>query len=937
MQKMLSLIITLCVISGVLTTVPLTVSATTSGTCGDNLTWVLDKDGTLTISGIGDMYDYSDYQSTIVPWYSNRSNIKSIIINNGVVSIGADAFSYCTELTTIAIPDSVANIEISAFEGCISLTNITLPNSITNIGGDAFSGCTGLESITIPDSVTSIGGGAFSRCGLTSITISDSVTNIGNSAFYMCDNLTKVYISDIEAWCNIDFENSGSNPLAWGANLYLNDILVENLEIPSTITEIKPYAFFDCKSIKSITLPDSITNIGIDSFSGCTGLLSLTIPDNVTNIGDYAFQGCTELTRITISDSVTNIGYNAFNYCYNLENVYISDIEAWCNIDFENPFSNPLCCGANLYLTSILLESLEIPISITEIKSYTFYSCKSLISITIPKSVIYIGYNAFSDCNNLSDVYYMGSVEDWNKINKSYAVEFEQIHFAEVTETYIIKYDANSGSGAPETQSKNKGESIILSTSEPIREGYSFLGWATTFDAKEPEYFSGAWFDIDSDTVLYAVWKDINDTTIASGVCGDLTWALDEEGILVISGSGNMGNYSYYPTTAPWYSNRFSIKSIIIDNGVKSIGDYAFYGCGNLTSVTIPDNVVKIGDYAFCCSSLSDIYITDNTYKIAHTAFDGTKWYDSQPDGVVYLGKYVYSYKGEMPVDTSIVLNNAIGIADYAFSDCENLSELTIGENVKYIGSYAFKNCVNLKTVKYNAINCYYSDGGYSVEETEQFSGCDGLEDIVIGNKVIFIPTNMFSNCTNIKKVYIGDSVEVIGGAFTNCTQIKEFNIPKSVKYIWQYAFPVTSELENIYYEGTEEDWNNILIYYSVPAAWTINTNTCLQTATKHYNCVLEKEIEVISNKYNGKLEIKFSMDNSECDFKVVSLTDDFDTGEIKLFVTCYGENGQFTGFEECKTTDKEDSRIYNFSLPTSKYKIMLWDNNCCPLINAIE
>ena len=117
----------------------------------------------------------------------------------------------------------------------------------------------------------------------------------------------------------------------------------------------------------------------------------------------------------------------------------------------------------------------------------------------------------------------------------------------------------------------------------------------------------------------------------------------------------------------------------------------------------------------------------------------------------------------------------------------------------------------------------------------------------------------------------------------------------------------------------------------------TINTNTCLQYATKHYNCVLEKEIEVISDKYEGKLKIKFGMDNSECEVKVISLTDNLDMDEIKLFVACYVENGQFVGFEEYNITNKDDLITYKFSLPSSKYKIMLWDNNCCPVINVME
>ena len=205
------------------------------------------------------------------------SGLKSITIPNSVTSIGDDAFFNCTGLTSVTIPNSVTSIGNSAFRGCCGLTNVTIPNSVTSIGDYAFDYCSSLTSITIPNSVTSIGRSAFSGCnGLTSITIPNSVTSIGYYAFYNCTGLTSVNISDLEAWCKIDFGTSDSNPLYYAKNLYLNGELLTNIEIPNSITEIKRYAFNGCSGLTSVTIPESVTRIGNCAFYGCSGLSSVT-------------------------------------------------------------------------------------------------------------------------------------------------------------------------------------------------------------------------------------------------------------------------------------------------------------------------------------------------------------------------------------------------------------------------------------------------------------------------------------------------------------------------------------------------------------------------------------------------------------------------------------------------------------------------------------
>ena len=230
----------------------------TSGTCGKNLKWELNN-GTLTISGKGEMQSYMDYGYS-APWFS--SNIRKVVITSGVISIGDYAFKGCSSLTSITIPGSVTSIGGDAFLRCSSLTSITIPGSVTSIGYSAFKGCSSLTSITIPSSVTNIKDSTFKGCSrLTSITIPSSVTSIGSAAFEGCSSLTSI-------------------------------------TIPSSVTSIEVWAFYECSSLTSITIPSGVTSIGGATFLRCSSLTSITIPSGVTSIGGYAFFECSNLTDV---------------------------------------------------------------------------------------------------------------------------------------------------------------------------------------------------------------------------------------------------------------------------------------------------------------------------------------------------------------------------------------------------------------------------------------------------------------------------------------------------------------------------------------------------------------------------------------------------------------------------------------------------------------
>ena len=530
-----------------------------SGTCGPNLTWTL-QNGVLTISGTGNMNDYSLNDS---PWYSYRQSITSVTIGNSVTSIGNYAFSGCSGLTSVTIPNSVTSIGNSAFSGCSGLTSATIPNSVTSIGRSAFTGCSGLTSVTIPNSVTSIGGSAFYHCSsLTSITIPNSVTSIEIQAFSGCSGLTSVTIGN-------------------------------------SVTSIGNGAFYRCSGLTSVTIPNSVTSIGEYAFYSCSGLPSVTIGNSVTSIEHGAFYGCSGLASITIPNSVTSIGQSAFYGCSTLQTIYLKS-------------STPSQLG------------------------YDVFGNTGLTNIYVPCGALNTYQNA----------------EGWS----SY------VSYVKNEPSIIQGVPLVEGSG-----SVNIPQTICEDTIEAIPAfGYHFVQW-TDGNTDNPRVI---------DPLIEATY--IAEFALnTSGTCGpNLTWTL-QDSVLTISGTGTMYDFGSESAKAPWRIGERPISSVIIDSGVTSIGNFAFYDCDSLTSVEIPNSVTSIGDGSFeKCGELSSIIV---------------------PNSVTCMGMGVFNQCSSLVSFTIPSGITTIRIA--AFWGCSALTSIIIPANVTSIEDWAFTNCSNLSAV----------------------------------------------------------------------------------------------------------------------------------------------------------------------------------------------------------------------------------------------
>ena len=346
-----------------------------SGSCGENVTWTLTADGTLTISGTGAMTDYT-YDSRS-PWYSCRTYIKRVVMQQGVTSIGDHAFWDCSGLTSVTIPDGVTSIGGGAFWDCAALTSVTIPGSVTNVGQDAFYNCSSLTDIYYGGYGTDWQKLNVSIPTSATVHFKDNIYGKGDCGINVTWELTGDGTLTISGTGRISNYSHDNNAPWYSCRAYIKRVVIQQ-----GVRAIGDQAFYYCENLTSVTIPDSVTSIGGSAFSGCSGLTSVTIPDGVTSIGDYAFSDCSGLTSVTIPSSVTSIGWRAFENC-------------------------------------TALTFMTIPESVTYINGEVFSNCVRLARVTIPKSVTEISSKAFYYCDSLTDVYYAGTAADWAKISIS--------------------------------------------------------------------------------------------------------------------------------------------------------------------------------------------------------------------------------------------------------------------------------------------------------------------------------------------------------------------------------------------------------------------------------------------------------------------------------------------------------------------------------------
>ncbi len=793
-----------------------------SGACGENATYTLDSEGTLVISGSGDMWDYNSFDE-FSP-FKNRP-IQKLVIENGITHIGNAAFYDCNELTSVIIPEDVISIGRLAFYGCSSLTSVKIPEGVARIEDEVFYGCSGLTDIIIPESVTSIEMFAFKGCNsLTNITVPKSVTNISKGAFSNCEKLLAIDVEeDNTNYCSIDgvlFDKSGERILQYpggktgtyripenvttiGECAFDGSIGLTGITIPKGLIQIESLepmpigvgsgVFSDCSRLPAIDvaednpnfcsvdgvlfdkakeqllsypgagtgayeIPEGVKNIWYDAFKGCSGLTGITIPEGVLCIESFAFSGCIGLTSITLPAGA-QIGPDVFSGCSNLASIVIPK-----GITYIQPEAFSDCKG---------LKNITIPDGVTAIGNDAFLGCNNLINIMLPESLTSIDYGAFADCSSLTSITlpesltYIG-IQAFDGCGKLtiYCQKDSYAHMYAMQEGIPYRFGQPSHEN-PQTYTISFDANGGIGLSQNIRGVTEGAALGELPSVTRPGYTLTGWYT--AKTGGTAVTKD---TVITSNMTVYAQWkanqnlASEKQSLANAMITLSQTSYSYDGS-----EKKPAVKSVKLGNiTLKSGTDYTVEYQNNknigtaAVAITGKGNYIGTATKTFTIRAKTGTTITSGAYKYkitgsAEAAFAGLK---SKTAKKVIIPKTV-NIGGKNFKVTSIntkALQNT------------KVTSVTIGANVKTIGASAF-------------------------------AGCSKLSKVTISNSVTKIGGNAFKNCTVLKSVTIPTKVTAIGtGAFGGCkklativvksTKLKTFgkNALKGIKSIAKIKVP---------------------------------------------------------------------------------------------------------------------------------------------------
>lgn len=702
-----------------------------------------------------------------------------------------DYNGYDTEVT---VPSKIDGYTVTSVEGfdTTKTKKITLPETVTTIGDSAFAtydnfSYSVLEEVTLPRNLKNIGAGAFENCYfLTSIDIPESVTKIGNGAFYGCDNLKNISVksdidignkafgdrynlipaisktyedsqSDFFVWNGWVFEYNGNsqNPAIPSGTVGIYDDVfaysgITSVTIPEGVKYINYGAFQQCTTLKNIKLPNSLVRINASAFKECTSLSALSLGEGLKTIDSEVFKGCVGLKTVALPSKLETLEYEAFEDCSNLENVTFPNTLTTADESafYETKWYNNIKDGTALYYGSVF----------NGFKGYNtcLYTGSTFTVKDGTKTVDLSG-----DIGKITKFVFPNTLKSFtmSRVYNDSGYKLTSLALPESVDYVMI---------TNQTDLKN----LTLPTTAKL--GYNCFEYCSALETLTvPKGNTRLEISLSGCSSLKKVV--LADDTVELGNCAlgysDSLTTVDLKNVRIIS------------SEAFWHCP--SIQKITIPDTVTTICNMAFADCSNLTTVTGGKNVKILENAAFKnCTKLTSIgNIGQNLKNLGCIVFENTKWFENQKDGIVYLGKIAYCYKGNMPKNTTLTFKNGTYAVSSEFIsehnsathfEQPNLVKVVLPKSCKFIGSDAFLNCTNLKSIDL---------GGAEIAENEAFVS-NACETITLPSTMRIIGDDSFTSKV-LKTVNLNDGLQAIGeDAFFSYGKIKNMTVPASVTHI---------------------------------------------------------------------------------------------------------------------------------------------------------